>query len=214
MVRTLFIWDIHGCYEELVELYAKMWANKNDIIYSTGDIINWWPSSFEVIQFLFEHNIQPVLGNHEINFFRYIENDAPSKIQKPIFDELIEKLKGNIDLFHWLKNLPRYIENADFLLVHAGLKPNVSLQEQELDDLTRIRLVDDAPWHKFYTDTKMLIYGHWAQQGLRFTKNTRWLDSGCMWGGHLTGYCLETGDLWQVRAHTMYWEPDNWKGDK
>jgi hypothetical protein len=76
----------------------------------------------------------------------------------------------------------------------------------------RIRLYNDKPWHDFYDWEKIIIYGHWAEQWLRFTRNTRWLDSGCVWWWHLTGYCLETSEIWQVRAKKMY--GDFWSAPK
>lgn len=214
MSRTLFIWDIHGCYDELIDLYNKMWVSEKDSVYATGDVINSWPKSFEVIQFLVANNVQAVIGNHEQNFFSYIADVNTEKVRKPLFDDLIRKLEWKTELWNWLENLPKYIEMDHFLLVHAWLRPEIFLQEQDLDDLVRIRDINWMPWYSFYESDKVIIYWHWAQQWLRFTKNTRWLDSGCMWWGHLTGYCLETGEIWQVRANQTYWIPDNWIGDK
>lgn len=214
MSRTLFIGDIHGCADELSELYLKMQVTSVDTVYATGDVINGGPKSFEVLQFLVANNIQSVLGNHELNFFEYVKDTNKKKKKKKLFDELEKKLKGQSALWAFLENLPKYIEQNRFILLHAWLRPNIALTEQDVKDLVRIREHEWKPWHDFYTWDKPIIYWHWAQQGLRFTKNTRWLDSGCMWGGHLTGYCLETGDLWQVRARKMYGKPDNWKDDK
>ena len=214
MSRTLFIWDIHGCYDELSDLYTKMQVSENDTVYATGDVINGWPKSFEVIQFLVANNVQAVMGNHEQNFFSYIADSNSEKIRKPLFDELLEKLRKDPILLAWLKSLPKYIENENFLLIHWGLKPGIEPEDQDINDITRLREHEWKPWHEFYTGNKTIIYGHWAQQGLRFTSNTRGLDSGCMWWWHLTGYCLETGEIWQVRANKKYSTPENWISDK
>lgn len=88
------------------------------------------------------NNVQPVIGNHEVNFFHYLEGNNSEKQQKPLFDELISRLEEEPKFLAWLRNLPKYIENDSFLLVHAGLRPDVFLPEQNLDDLTRIRDID------------------------------------------------------------------------
>ncbi len=208
MSRTLFIWDIHGCHDELVDLYRKMWASEKDTVYATGDVINGWPKSFEVLQFLVANNVQSVIGNHELSFFEYFADTNTDKKRKPIFDELIKKLKWQTELWSYLRDLPKYIEMYRFLLVHAGLKPGIDIQDQDINDLARIREHEGRAWHEYYTGEKKIIYGHWAEQGLRHTHNTLWIDTSCVWWGHLTGYCLETEEFWQVRAKKPYrsWE--------
>lgn len=74
-----------------------------------------------------------------------------------------------------------------------------------------IRLVDGRPWYESYTGTKPIIYGHWAAEGLRIRSNTIGIDTGCCFGGALTAYCLESGEIWQVRANAVYKEPEHWK---
>lgn len=59
-----------------------------------------------------------------------------------------------------------------FLLVHAGLKPGIDIQDQDINDLARIREHEGRAWHEYYTGEKKIIYGHWAEQGLRHTHNT------------------------------------------
>lgn len=211
MARTLFIWDIHGCYDELIDLYGKMQVSEHDTVYATGDLINKWPFSQKVVQFLREKNIQSVLGNHDIKFLKCMNG----------IDEKTDWFDGVMEQFRWCEHdleyiqwLTHWIETDDFLLLHAGLRPDKkTLSEQsEEESIMRIRLYNDKPWHDFYDWEKIIIYGHWAEQWLRFTRNTRWLDSGCVWWGHLTGYCLETGDIWQVRAkkaYADYWNDKN-----
>jgi Icc-related predicted phosphoesterase len=40
MSRTLFIGDVHGCYDELIALVAKVGLKSEDHLYFVGDIIN------------------------------------------------------------------------------------------------------------------------------------------------------------------------------
>lgn len=54
-----------------------------------------------------------------------------------------------------------------------------------------------APWfsHKRrLTKGQTILFGHWASlEGVTDSKKTIALDSGCVWGNHLTAYELETG---------------------
>ncbi len=46
----------------------------------------------------------------------------------------------------------------------------------------------------------VLITGHWSALGLRITPNLLALDSGCLWGGHLTAVRLEDRQIFQVNC--------------
>jgi bis(5'-nucleosyl)-tetraphosphatase (symmetrical) len=44
----------------------------------------------------------------------------------------------------------------------------------------------------------VLVTGHWSALGLQITANRLALDSGCLWGGHLTALRLEDRRVFQV----------------
>jgi bis(5'-nucleosyl)-tetraphosphatase (symmetrical) len=54
----------------------------------------------------------------------------------------------------------------------------------------------DIPGRKSADST--LITGHWSALGLRITQNLLTIDSGCLWGGHLTAIRLEDRRIFQV----------------
>jgi bis(5'-nucleosyl)-tetraphosphatase (symmetrical) len=57
------------------------------------------------------------------------------------------------------------------------------------------------PWFELpnrqYADS-VLVTGHWSALGLKVTPKLLALDSGCLWGGHLTAVRLEDRQVFQV----------------
>ncbi|MBU6283097.1 hypothetical protein KGQ64_12720, partial [bacterium] len=84
------------------------------------------------------------------------------------------------------------------LFVHAGIRPGVPLSEQVPDDLLWIReefLLEDpgVPW--------LVVFGHTPYRGEPLFDVPRkvGLDTGCVYGGHLSCLDLTEGRLHQVR---------------
>ncbi len=212
--RTLFIGDVHGCFDELILLCERMKLIDADHLYFVGDLINKWPKSPEVIEFVRNRpNTWSVLGNHEYFLMQDSLPEISWKIRSWVnieyekTDLLRESLKDHKD---WILALPHIIERDDFIIVHGGLHPDFGLDTPR-EISTLIRTHEGKPWYEYYTGDKPIIYGHWAVEWLRVRSNTIGLDTGCCFWGHLTGYCLETWEYWQVRANAVYKEPANWK---
>ncbi len=215
MSRTLFIGDVHGCYDELIELVAKVWLTSEDHLYFVGDLINKWPKSLEVVEWIRARpNTWSVIGNHEYYTFREEYSDFGqgnlSWIDKHYESTapLREMLSSHRE---WLMSLPHIIEREDFILVHGGLHPDHGI-ETPVELATLTRLINGKPWYESYHGDKLVIYGHFAVDSLRIRPNTIGLDTGCCFGGHLTAYCLETREIWQVHAQYVYKVPADWKG--
>lgn len=58
----------------------------------------------------------------------------------------------------------------------------------------------EVPGRKTAKDT--LVVGHWSALGLKITPNLVALDSGCLWGGHLTAVSLPDREVMQVSCTT------------
>lgn len=228
MSRTLFIGDVHGCYYELMALLEKVWLKEEDHLYFVWDLINKWPKSLEVVEFVRNRpNTWSVIGNHE--YFPLITLQEVEKIasesahlsdgHKSWMYAQYERSRELRDLMEekwyreWLVSLPHIIERENFILVHGGLHPDHGI-DTPLEIATLIRLVDGRPWYESYSGAKPVIYGHWAAEWLRVRENTIGIDTGCCFGGALTAYCLETREFWQVRANRVYKEPEHWKNRK
>jgi bis(5'-nucleosyl)-tetraphosphatase (symmetrical) len=59
-------------------------------------------------------------------------------------------------------------------------------------------------WYELRTDpAQTVLCGHWSTLGLRVSERLAALDTGCVWGGHLSALRLEDRALYQVacRCH-------------
>jgi len=208
--RTIFIWDIHWCYDELKLLIKKIKLTNKDKIYLVWDYINKWPKSFKVLKFLYKNKKQFhwVLWNHDLAFLKWLNWDLVDDYWKKTFKKLKSKLEENPEILEYYKNLPLYIEKDDFLLIHWWLNPNKSLEEQKPEELTNLRVINKEPWYNFYKWEKKVIYWHWATQWINIRKNVVWLDSWCCYGWYLSAYILETWELIQQSSQEQYAQID------
>ncbi|MBV1774890.1 symmetrical bis(5'-nucleosyl)-tetraphosphatase [Burkholderiaceae bacterium DAT-1] len=57
------------------------------------------------------------------------------------------------------------------------------------------------PWFDFPRETPLnrrVVFGHWSALGLQMRQDIVSLDTGCVWGRALTGWCVETGEIVSV----------------
>jgi bis(5'-nucleosyl)-tetraphosphatase (symmetrical) len=61
-----------------------------------------------------------------------------------------------------------------------------------------------TPWYDMpgrQSRDARILFGHWSTLGLLVRRDAIALDTGCLWGGSLTAYRLEDGQLFQVPCH-------------
>jgi hypothetical protein len=212
--RRLFIGDVHGCLLELEELVEMFAPQPGDEIYCVGDVINKGPSTLETLYFLKQQGIRSILGNHE-SYFLYIM-EVPRNKWRPREKRFIEQFCG--EEHEWaceIASWPLFLEWEDILLVHAGLQPGVEHPSQ-MDPaiLLSVRTWDgkgvdmrslhNPAWFEVTGHKKKVIFGHWAMKGLVDLPLTTGLDTGCVYGGRLTGYCPEETRFYSVQAKKQW----------
>jgi hypothetical protein len=99
-----------------------------------------------------------------------------------------------------------YAELPEAIVVHAGLRPNIPLNEQNPRDLTEIREVetDGRPWYEHYQDKKPVVFGHWVRREPLIRENVIGLDTGCVYGGKLSAYILPEARIATTSARKTY----------
>src|SRR5918995_4540768 len=137
--RTIVIGDLHGCYDELLDLLEKVSFGSEDRLICVGDLITKGPKNREVLdRFMSDPQFSAVIGNHDLALRRRWNGEKfKLKVsQKPTHKELKKDKEHYVS---FLNSLPFMIDLGTHLVVHAGLRPGVALHSQTTDDLTELR---------------------------------------------------------------------------
>ncbi|HVF86735.1 MAG TPA: metallophosphoesterase [Pyrinomonadaceae bacterium] len=209
--RTIVVGDIHGCFDELSDLLDKAELGEGDSIVSVGDLIVKGPKNREVIElFSGGEQFSAVLGNHDRAILQFWRGGR--KTLKPAQERCRDELAGERERFRdYLESLPAMIDLGSHLVVHAGVRPGVTLAAQTIEDLTELRTLgadrtsrEGTPWYDEYDGEKIVLFGHWPAAEPRRGRRAVGLDTGCVYGFHLTAYVIETDEMIQVRARREY----------
>lgn len=92
-------------------------------------------------------------------------------------------------------------------ITNAFTRMRFCTQTYQLDLKCKVAVGDQPehlqPWFHLPSKTTnvTIIFGHWAAlEGQTGCPNIIATDTGCVWGGKLTAYCIETGQVFQVPA--------------
>lgn len=213
MNRTFFIGDVHGCRHELAELLALFRFRPGDQVYQVGDLINKGPDSVGTLRLVQENGIQCVKGNHEAKLLKVW--DKPENERTPKEQRLLEKVGDPEWICSVIRDWPLWRDTGKALVVHAGLEPGKrTLEEMDEKVLLTVRTWDgvgdilespeDPPWFDCIQWHTPVVFGHWAMGGLVDAPHVKGLDTGCVYGKLLTGWCLEEQRFYQVPAQECY----------
>jgi serine/threonine protein phosphatase 1 len=198
--RLIAIGDIHGCFVNLRKLIEKVSPEKNDLFIFLGDYIDRGPDSPHVVEYLIEFEKQYksvfLLGNHEQMCLDYFEDGDPVFLMNR-GDETLQQYDDSgisiSDHFEFFRTLRTYYETRDFIFVHAGLRPEISLHSQEKIDLLWIR---DDYQNSDYDWGKTIVSGHTWWHSPVFHNNRIILDTGACHGNYLTACDVLTRRIW------------------
>ncbi|KAJ8112881.1 hypothetical protein OPT61_g4852 [Boeremia exigua] len=238
--RLVFVGDVHGCREELEHLLKKTNFNKkHDHLVLTGDMIAKGPDSPGVISLAEKLGASCVRGNWEDKLLlsiaeseeRHLDilpgpDESPDR--KTDFLDEASHSHGDYALRKLAKSFSKhqiaYIQHCpvilrignvpnlgEFAVVHAGLVPNIALENQDPFHVMNMRTINlktripsskhsGTPWEKFWNHEQKkkaeherlsVVYGHNRKKGLNLREFTFGLDSGCVSGGKLTALVVD-----------------------
>ena len=225
---TYCISDIHGCYEEFMELLRKINFSSDDTLYILGDVIDRGAESIKCLRYIMEApNIQLLMGNHEQMMYDALTNDhekdssymanwlnnGGTKVL-PEFCKLPDEDK--IAIMDYISKLPYLAQvkmgEQNYVLVHAGLnvaaayaKGDIStaaiLPRQNLEDLVWIR---EKFFRKKALPRSITIFGHTPTPMLTIRKHAKvWRDRRFKDKIGIDGGCVFGGSLLALRLDDM-----------
>lgn len=220
--RLLCVGDIHACGAELGVLVKSLAPTADDQLVFLGDYVDRGPASRETIDFLLELRSRLprtvfLRGNHEEMMLAFLglggdgagiflraggastlasygidvrsgPPPSPEALRAALPAAHLEFLTGSLRL---------HFEASPYLFVHAGVRPGVELSRQVPQDLLWIReeflsTEHGLPW--------TVVFGHTPLREVWFGPRRKiGLDTGCVYGGRLSGLDLTTGLVHQVR---------------
>jgi serine/threonine protein phosphatase 1 len=208
MGKIFAIGDVHGCNSKLADLMGKIEIDPaDDTLVFVGDYIDRGADSKDVVDFIIElrttiKKVVCLLGNHEsmfLNFYcqgreemLFLENGGRETLLSYGDTGLWFEKKVHIPESHlkFFNSLSLSYETDDYIFVHAGLRPGIPLEKQDLDDMLWIRreFMDSS-----YNFGKKVVFGHTPMPRPLIDKTKIGIDTGAVYGGKLT--CIKLPDM-------------------
>jgi predicted phosphodiesterase len=210
----IFIGDVHGCYDELVELLARLAPSSDDVVVSVGDIVTKGPSADRCLDLWRERGYLAVQGNNEIKLL----GSARPLLRFFARDRVLRR--G--DLLRFIESWPIVIDFPAIALtaVHGGFLPQMRVTaeevEREREVLPELRWIrrkngdwkpvpkekrkrDDVLWSEKWNGDRFVVYGHTPLREPKFDSHALGLDTGCVYGGMLTA-AVWAGGEWTIET--------------
>ena len=214
--RTIAIGDVHGCYEEFDALLERLSLQPNDRVIQIGDLVNKGPDSHKAVKLARKRKLEAVIGNHELRLLT--GRLTGSRRHFKSYDEATFERLTAAD-WDYISKLPERIYDArlNTVFVHAGFLPQVNWRDQTASTMTSIQVIDESgqpakrsqvpaarSWAEAWSGNPFVVYGHTARPEVFMRNGSVGIDTGCVYGGHLTAYILEERAFVQVRAKAKY----------
>ena len=203
---------------ELVERPAR-----KIVLAFVGDLIDRGPASAQVIERLRTYRRAGVqtlflLGNHEEVMLRILDGETalidswltfggaqclqsygldPKPLQSMPEEEALALIREAIPDSHvrFLKSFHDTFRFGDYLMVHAGIRPGIEIEQQRQSDLRWIRepfLLNDQD-HGF-----IVVHGHTISDAVDERENRIGIDTGAYATGRLTALAIDGPERWYL----------------
>ena len=185
------IGDVHGCYDPLCSLLAKL--PPNDHLVFCGDVINRGeaiPATMDLVWDLTQAGRATWLrGNHEQDLIDALESQQGLS-QHATYGQL-----GDSIARQWLPRLhqlPLVYRGDGWCATHAGFntagEPDLSIR--------------DPFWEEYDGRFGLVVVGHTPRPQVERLASIVLIDTGAVYGGCLTAYCPETDAVVEVEGAT------------
>jgi protein phosphatase len=225
------IGDVHGCYQELLDLISQLGYDPNTFESATerkivfvGDLVDRGPDSVAVLRLVMQLVDQGkalcVLGNHDDKLRRKLLGRNVS-MNHGLAETMAQLDAESADFRHrvliFLERTPYYIrlDNKQLLVAHAGLRED--LQGRNGESVRAFCLFGETTgevdaqglpvrinWASSYQGKAVVVYGHTPVKEPFWINNAIDIDTGCVFGGKLTALRYPERELVSVPAQKTY----------
>lgn len=188
------IGDIHGCAKSLDALLDKLGPTTDDHLVFVGDYIDRGPDSKGVIDQLLDlrEDIDCTFlrGNHESLMLGYLDSGAFNlwRVNGGIstLQSYVESGESDIDIPEphatFVRETKLYHETDDYFFVHAGLKADLSIEDNlEADDEQVFLWERDHLGAPSYAWEKPVVCGHTPHPEPVNEEKLLMIDTGCVY---------------------------------
>lgn len=231
------IGDVHGCFDELTELLAKLGYISDDAgiwkhpegrkAVFLGDLCDRGPRNVDTLKLVMDMveagNAFCVPGNHDVKLVKLLlgknvqrshglEKTEEELLAQP--EEFREKVKTFLDglVSHYM------LDGGKLAVAHAGIKEHYQgrgsmrirdfcLYGETTGETDEYGLPVRLDWTAEYRGRTLVAYGHIPHIEPEILNNTYGIDTGCVFGGKLTALRYPERVLVSVPAKAVYYEP-------
>ena len=198
MPNTIAIGDVHGCYNLLLDTVEPHIGSSNELVL-LGDLFDRSPEDdgdLNVLEFVRDMNEHPdayglsavesLMGNHEMLLLEALNGDPDCWLRNGGDLDFALFLIENPSHIDWIRQRPSHLIRNNYLLVHAGVCPDVPLGLQDPFDLAWLRPDPYIPHNLPYT----IIHGHTIHDQVTRYPDRIAIDTGAFCTGVLSTYSI------------------------
>lgn len=220
MKRTLIITDLHGCFDECMELLGRMsFDEENDTLINLGDTIDRGPKIYETFEYLYGLKERMgdrcvlIRGNHEQMMLDAAAEGGRSRDlwyynsgEKTVYAFLHHKHKYQ-EYLAWYEKMPYYYVADSYSCVHASLRDpdpekndrDTLIWGRDTDYTGKLVMTGHTPYRmplyfsgQLYGKIQEDVWTRLPETGMIA------LDTGCVYGNRLTGMVIREDNTFLV----------------
>lgn len=228
------IGDVHGCFDELVELLKKLgYMEERGFCHPEGrkliflgDLVDRGPKIPEVLRLVMSMVAKNcafcVLGNHDIKLRRFLKGKK-LKLKYGLAESVQQletcsaEFRSNVIEFIGNLEFQYLLDNGNLVVAHAGLSEQLqglesgkarafALYGDTTGEIDEFGLPVRCDWAADYRGQALVVYGHTPKLEAEWVNNTICIDTGCVFGGKLTALRYPERELVSVAAKFTYYE--------
>jgi serine/threonine protein phosphatase 1 len=218
-MRTIIIGDVHGCFDELETLLARVRATDSDRVVLAGDVTRKGPASDRCIELCLRSKVRAILGNREAALLKRAARPLPWWAAGGANRRVLRRPDLIAEITRW----PLFFDFPEIgvVTIHAGVLPNSERFSPALvsrDAALHLRYVrrgedgqwtmvpkgkqqpGDPFWSEIWSGDRTIVYGHTPWQEPKIDAKAIGIDTGCVYGGQLTAAVFDERGRWQIES--------------